>query len=558
MTHTGAYYDTRGGTAGFHEPSWDPSQAPRLYYPTCVPPRPGNQSCPANSQRAYDLANPSVLLPSAYIGNLVPGTGTLTNGMILNGYPGMRPGEYFTFSPFVAAPRVGFAWDLKGDGKQALRASTGIFFAIPTRGFGDGWEAYYQAPKPPAAFNRVVRWASFGDIENFAGSGKAFVETPFASLVAGGEERSLEKSYNVNVAYQREIGFGTTAEMAYVGSWTYTGGRGIDINRPVDAVYMLGDPSRMFNGNALDTNLLRTVYPGSGAVTKWHDQKDGFTVNNNTLRYNAMQLSVQRRLNRGLQAGIAYTLASGVGWNGFNPDILEADPSGGVNRLYYWGPTGNNRTHNLNINYSYMIPNAAPDVPVVGWVLGDWQVSGVTKFLSGAPTQPSCSTTNSGIANTNPTLTPLPGGFGGISPACEYTGEPVFEVTRDPNLPEEDQPHFNPGAFTMAQPLSATVGNWGNVPRGILRQPSFWTWDLTLARRFPIPQLGTNAQARVQLQLYNVFNTAQFTTMNTSLQFRDDPNVPGVDNLILNTTNPGRYTAANPPRQFGVTFRLDF
>ena len=39
--------------------------------------------------------------------------------------------------------------------------------------------------------------------------------------------------------------------------------------------------------------------------------------------------------------------------------------------------------------------------------------------------------------------------------------------------------HFNPRAFTMAQPLSATVGNFGNVRDGILRQPSFSNWDLT-------------------------------------------------------------------------------
>jgi hypothetical protein len=139
-----------------------------------------------------------------------------------------------------------------------------------------------------------------------------------------------------------------------------------------------------------------------------------------------------------------------------------------------------------------------------------------------------------------------------------FTGEGIYDITRDPNLPEEDQPHFNPRAFTMAQPFSATVGNFGNVPDGILRNPSWTSWDLTLARRFPIAALGRDAQARLQLQLYNIFNMVQFTTMNTQLQFRDDPNVPGTDNLILNTVNPGRYTAAIEPRQFGVTFRLDF
>ena len=134
----------------------------------------------------------------------------------------------------------------------------------------------------------------------------------------------------------------------------------------------------------------------------------------------------------------------------------------------------------------------------------------------------------------------------------------MFQVTHDPTLAEEDQLHFNPKAFAPAVALSATQGNFGNVPLGILRQPAFWNWDLTLARRFPLRQLGRDAQARLQLQLYNVLNAAEFTSMNTTLNFQDDPNVPGVDTLLLTSTNHGRYTLANPPRQFGVTFRIDF
>jgi hypothetical protein len=553
FTHTGAFYDTRGGTAGFYEQGWDPKLAPRLYYPMCTTGVPGNQTCAAANIRAYDKGNPNAApLPSAFVGNLVPGTGSQINGMVMNGYPGNKPGEYFDYTPFVAAPRVGIAWDVRGDGKQAIRASTGIFFAVPTRGFGgDGWEAYYQAPKPPAAYNRVVRWATFADIAEFAAGNRAYVENPFGSLVAGNERRSLEKSYNVNLTYQRDIGFGTTAEVAYVGNFTYSPGRGQDVNRPLNNLYLLSDPSRMFNGNALDTNLLRTVYPGSGAVTKWFDASD-VELNRNTLQYNAMQVSIQRRLNRGLQLGMAYTLAKGEGWTGYSADVMEADPTGALNRQRFWGPTNNNRPHNLNINYSYQIPNPTPDTTVLTWVLRDWQVSGVTKYLSGQATQPSCSTTTSGVFNTNPTLTP------GASFACEYTGEDVFAVTRDPNLPEEDQVHFNPAAFRMPVPYSSTLGNFGNVPIGILRQPGYLNWDLTFARAFPVPQLTRNAQVRLQLQFYNLFNTAQFTQMNTTLQFADDPNVPGPDSLRLNSTLQGRYTDSNPPRYFGVTARLDF
>jgi len=208
-----------------------------------------------------------------------------------------------------------------------------------------------------------------------------------------------------------------------------------------------------------------------------------------------------------------------------------------------------------------MIPNATPNTPVMKWLLGDWQISGVTKYLSGTATQPQCRSNNTGVAFANPTLTPLPNN---VFAHCVYTGEPIFEVARDPNLAEEDQLHFNPRAFAMASPLSPTVGNFGNVPDGILRHPGWWNWDVTFARRFPVPQLGSGAQVRLQLQIYNIFNMVQFTNLDTTLNFQDDPSVPGIDNLLLTSTSHGRYTSTNnnigttPPRQIGLTLRLDF
>jgi hypothetical protein len=547
LTHSGGYYDARKSTAGFKVDDWSAARAPRMYYPVCTIAVAGNQTCPANNQRAVDRANPSVLLPTAYIGNLVPGTGSAINGMVADGYPGMRPGEYFNYPDLVAAPRFGFAWDITGNGKQALRASSGIFYSMPTRG---EWENYIG--RPPAAFTRVVQWASFDAISNFANSNLQFVETPTNVQATGGETRSLEKSYNVNVAYQRDIGFHTTAEVAYVGAFTYAGGRVQDINRPTNNLYLLGNPNNQFNGNAITTNLLRNVYPGVGEVNQWFDSKDVGTLNTNTLRYNSMQVSVQRRLNKGLQTGVAYTLASGWGWNGYNPDVIDADPTGELNRIQYWGPTNNDRTHNLVVNYSYLIPNPAQGASIGKWLLGGWQVSGVTKFQSGQATQPNCTTNSPGIVNTNPTLTI------GAPFNCMFTGEPIYQVTRDPNLPEEDQLHFNPRAFAFPQAFSTTRGNFGDVPDGILRQPGWWNWDVTVARNFRVPQLGRDATLKLQLQLYNIFNLVQFTTMNTNLTFQDDPAVPGVDNLLLTSTTHGRYTAAIPPRQFGVTVRLDF
>ena len=79
-----------------------------------------------------------------------------------------------------------------------------------------------------------------------------------------------------------------------------------------------------------------------------------------------------------------------------------------------------------------------------------------------------------------------------------------------------------------------------------------------------MPQLGRDAQARLQLQLYNIFNTAQFTNLNTDAEVPGRSERAGMDNLLLTSTTHGRYTTTNnnigttPPRQFGLTLRLDF
>jgi len=548
--HSGSDYEVNNNHTGFFTDQYSKSIAPRVYRLVCSTGVPGDQACATANQRAIDPANPTVFLSSAFNGNIVPGSGNYLDGVSTDGIPGAKPGTYFKFPYLVAAPRIGMAWNVTGDGKTAIRASGGIFYNFP-RSTGTGGYAF--AGGCPVSCSNQIRWGTFADVSAAAaGGGPALVQTP-VNVNVGGFDQPLAKSYNANVAFQRDIGFNTVAEIAYVGNFQFEGGRTVDVNRL--PVYVYGNPANLVNNAAVNNNSLRQVYspyPGMGSVTQF--VPDLYTQ---TLDYHAMQLNVVRRLSKGLQMGFKYTLAKGDGYTGYDP---YTDALGGEAALKarYWGPTNENRKHDLVLNYSYNIPTFT-SVPVLKQILMDWQVSGVTSLQSGAPITPTCSSNNAGIGNSNPSLTDS------ITSRCMLVGDPftltAAQIASNKNLPYADQVHFNTDAFVMASPLSSTVGNFGNTPVGILRHPTWHEWDLTLARRFPVTFMGRkNSGIKLQFQAYNIFNEVQFTNMNAAYTFT------GTGNATNTNANTGKYVATGtglaagtiPPRTMGLTARFDW
>jgi hypothetical protein len=552
VQHSGSDFEVNEMNSGFFTDQWQRNQAARVYRLVCTSGVPGNQACPAANQRTIDPANPNVFFPTAFNGNIVPGSGSQLNGIRTGGIEGRKDGTYFTFPYFTYAPRAGMAWNVTGDGKTALRASWGIFYNFP-RSTGDG--GYPFSGGCPVSCTRQIRWARFNEIT--AATSQNLIENP-VNVTAAGYHQPLAKSHNVNVAFQRDIGFNTVAEIAFVGNYTWNHGRFVDDNRL--PVYVFADPNNLVNNAPVATNSLRYqygTYPGMGSV-------NGYVpgLYNKTLQYNAVQMQVQRRLTNGLQMGFAYTLAKGEGYrtgaNDYDPYTDEIGGEAAI-RARYWGPTSDDRRHNISATWSYDIPTFT-EVPVIKQLIMDWQFSGIFRLLSGQAITPTCQSNNAGIANSNPSLTE---GFytNDATRRCELTGEPLFvEYTGDPNIPEADRPHFNLAAFRMPQP-NGSVGNFGNSPVGILRHPTWHEWDLTVSRRFPINLMGRkNSGVRLRYEVYNVFNEVQFTNMNASYTFT------GPNNSVNNNANTGKYTATGTtlaagtitPRVMALTVRLDW
>lgn len=557
LTRNGSWYDENNSTAAFYPELYDRTKAVRLYRPVCTNGAAGNVACPAANQAAIDPANPNVTVPFQLAGTVVPGSGELLNGIRANG----QDGRYYEYPSVMLGPRVGFAWDIHGDHKAALRAAYGIFYDFPRGGLGP------FIGVPPTTFNQIVNNVTLEQIASFSTGGNlTFTQNPVnsGSATVDGKRYKLPRSYQVNVAYQRDIGFNTTAEAAYVGNFTKDSTRTYTID--VLPLNVFADPRNQFNQAALSQNYLFSMFPGMGQITD-------FTNDLETLRYHAAQFSVQRRLSRGLQMGMAYTLSKGMGMQGWDPYTADSGLTmnwggesvrGGPDALKrrYWGPTNVDRRHNLTVNYTYIVPEFTRGGALMRTALSNWQVSGVTKFLSGTAVNPNCqNTTTRGIQYSLPSYTNGITAANSITARCNLTGEPInagVRVDVDPSNPDPlTARYFNLAAFAMPTPLSATVGDFGNAPLGLLRNPSTSVWDITIERRFPIR--GVNGKGvRFQFQAYNVFNQVQWTTLNANLTYTGAQNQTQTNTTAGTYFNPANAQNVLNPRQLGVTVRFDF
>src|SRR5262249_30558518 len=157
--------------------------------------------------------------------------------------------------------------------------------------------------------------------------------------------------------------------------------------------------------------------------------------------------------------------------------------------------------------------------------LHGWQLSGITSFLSGAPTAVGYSSTTGGD----------------ITGTATQAARVV--VLSNPVLPKSERDfyhNFRTDVFAVPQ-----QGTWGNSARYILRGPGVNNWDLSAIKDFAIRE-----QMRLQFraEAYNAFNHSQFSAMDTTARF-------DANNRQTNT-GLSSFTAARSPRimQFALRF----
>jgi hypothetical protein len=366
-----------------------------------------------------------------------------------------------------------------------------------------------------------------------------------------------------NTEIQMAMPWATAVTIAYVGNHGYNrlgsfqGGTTVNQNA-VDfgTAYLpqyqnttLTSPSPLPGANALTTNLLRP-YPGLSTInqntTEFHDT------------YHSLQFTLNRRYRNSFAFGVNYTRGLSFTGNTGLQKRLQHNPDGSISiradQAQYEA-----LFENLDLRPNIVKANALYDLPklpgsdagamkALGYVLNDWQVSGVLTAGSGPAYDLSYNYQslggNPGQGTVNQVLTGSP----------DYAARIVYVGDPGSGCSSNQYAQFNTAAVTGPQPHSVGLESGRNILRGCMDK----TVDMALAKNIRLPG-QKNIQFRADF--FNLFNWYNITGRNSSVTYvsptnltvvNGEYNADGTLNQSRLTPRTAGFGAANASNNIGA------
>lgn len=462
----------------------------------------------AGSNGVLNTSGPGFTLVPNIVLSTVP---FYMNGVGLAGRNGV-PRSLVTNHWNNIGPRLGFEYDLFGDGRTILRGGGGIFFEENA-----GNEEYNMGANPP--------------FSNSSTTNSPYVQTPAVTWVTGagagkspttpqgftGVQANLPITdvYQFNLGIQHQLRNNMVATLGFVGNTSSHLSQTVDIN-----TVPANNPNRIYicGGNCGATSTNPQQFNANYSRPYLGFAGLNIVENQGNSHYEGLQATFRATAFHGLSLDLAYTYShvwDVIDGQLFNNLANPMDPG------YSYGTAGFDRRQIAALNFNYQMPFFQNAGAAARSVLGGWTVSGIANMQTGNPL-----TVNA--ANDNL-------GFGGNTTNYANQGGIV-------TYPHTFKNWFAPNVFSQPAPLT-----WGNEKKSSVKGPGRDAWQLSLFKDFKITE-RTGFQFRAAA--FNVWNHTQFTGVNTSV-------------LTGNSSSPynssaGQINAIADPRVFELGAKAYF
>jgi len=397
-------------------------------------------------------------------------------------------------------PRIGFAWDVRGNGRTSIRAAFGEYYDLANNGF-----VIYSAQGTPPLYGLITPAAPKTALTLPVVSSGTIGNSLHTQEYLDNQPRLLQW----NLTIEQQLARNLSLSLSYVGT------RGIHLWDNEEGNPCI--PTSITNGIPF-----WAVDCGKGRLNPlWGS--NNYEATNGDSNFHSLQAVVTQRLSHGLALGGAYTYGKVLDdvQGQFGPSDCQAlGGSNGVNplnRRYDKGPSCFDVTHNVRVNLLYHFPIVNTDNAVARGVLGGWWLGTIASWETGFPFTPMLTSWRSQsdhlfAANSNGTTDRASLGTATVAPG-QVGPDGTVNTTKNTFIPFDEsrvitgnpKQWFNPLMFTPGP-----VGFLGTAGRDMLRGPHLSNVDFSLNKDTAVHFLGEAGQVQFRAEFFNIFNHPNF------------------------------------------------